>query len=78
VARVKAGGIGTFDLLAAIGLDCVGALRFVPEGLDPGNPVKQESILVGDEEIASRIASLGTTPLGMQGGQRGFSPLHCR
>jgi len=72
VARVKAGGIGTFDLLAAIGLDCVGALRFVPEGLDPGNPVKQESILVGDEEIASRIASLGTTPLGMQGGKEDF------
>ncbi len=57
---------GIFDLLAVIGRDCVGALRFVPEGLDPGNPVKMEYRPVTDDEIATRIASLGTTPLGIQ------------
>jgi len=43
-----------------------GALRFVPEGIDPGNPVKMEYRPVTDDEIATRIAFLGTTPLGIQ------------
>lgn len=57
---------GTFDLLSAIGRDCVGALSFVPEGLDPGDPAKMIYRPVSDNEIATRIASLGTTPLGVQ------------
>jgi len=55
----------TFDLLSVIGRDCVGALRFVPEGLDPGDPAKMTYRPVNDEEITSRIASLGTAPLGI-------------
>ncbi len=55
----------TFDLLSVIGRDCVGALRFVPEGLDPGNPRKMIYRPVNNEEIASRIASLGRAPLGI-------------
>jgi len=43
-----------------------GALRFVPEGIDPCNPVKMEYRPVTDDEIATRIASLGTTLLGIQ------------
>ncbi len=57
---------GTFDLLAAIGRDCVGALRFVPEGMDPGDPSRMIYRPVTDEEIASRLAALGTAPLGMK------------
>ncbi len=64
-SREHAESAGTFDLLAAIGRDCVGALRFVPEGLDPGDPAKMAYRPVGDEEIAARISSLGTAPLGM-------------
>ncbi len=64
-AREHADSAGIFDLLAVIGRDCVGALRFVPEGLDPGDPTKMEYRLVTDDEIAVRIASLGTTPLGV-------------
>ena len=56
---------GTFDLLAAIGRDCVGALRFVPEGIDPGDPTKMVYRPVTDQEIAARLAALGTAPLGM-------------
>ena len=56
---------GIFDLLAVIGRDCVGALRFVPEGLDPGEPTDMVYRSVSDEEIAKRIASLGTAPLGV-------------
>jgi len=64
-AREHAESAGIFDLLAVIGRDCVGALRFVPEGLDPGDPTKMEYRPVTDAEIATRMASLGTTPLGV-------------
>ena len=64
-AREHADSAGIFDLLAVIGRDCVGALRFVPEGLDPGDPTKMDYRPVTDDEIAARIASLGTTPLGV-------------
>ena len=70
--RVKAAITRTFDLLAAVGSDCVGALRFVPEGFDTDSPVKQEFRKVDDKEIASRIASLVTAPLGVQGGKENF------
>jgi serine/threonine-protein kinase HipA len=61
-AREHAESAGIFDLLAVIGRDCVGALRFVPEGLDPGDPAKMAYRPVSDNEIATRIASLATTP----------------
>jgi serine/threonine-protein kinase HipA len=64
-AREHADSAGIFDLLAVIGRDCVGALRFVPEGLDPGDPAKMTYRPVSDGEIATRIASLATTPLGV-------------
>ncbi len=65
-AHERADSAGTFDLLAVIGRDCVGALRFVPEGLDPGDPAKMTYRPVSDDEIGSRIASLGTAPLGIR------------
>lgn len=71
-SRERAGSAGTFDLLAAIGRDCVGALRFVPEGLDPGDPTKMAYKPVTDDEIAARIASLGTAPLGMDADEDDF------
>ncbi len=64
-ARESADSAGTFDLLAAIGRDCVGALRFIPEGDDPGDPSEMRSHPIGDNKIASRLASLGVNPLGM-------------
>ncbi len=66
-AREHADSAGVFDLLAVIGRDCVGALRFVPEGLEPGDPEKMAYRPVSDNEIATRIASLATTPLGIHG-----------
>ena len=61
-AREHAESAGIFDLLAVIGRDCVGALRFVPEGADPGDPTKMEYRPVTDDEIAARLAALGTNP----------------
>jgi len=63
--REHAESAGVFDLLAVIGRDCVGALRFVPEGLDPGDPAKMAYRPVSDDEIATRLASLATNPLGI-------------
>lgn len=79
-AREHADSAGVFDLLAVIGRDCVGALRFVPEGLEPGDPEKMAYRPVSDNEIATRIASLATTPLGIHGNGDDFvSPLRgCR
>ena len=64
-AREHADSSGNFDLLAVLGRDCVGALRFVPEGDAPGDPTKMNYRPVSDDEITKRIASLGTAPLGV-------------
>ncbi|MFQ5644111.1 MAG: type II toxin-antitoxin system HipA family toxin [Thiogranum sp.] len=71
-AREHADSAGIFDLLAVIGRDCVGALRFVPEGLDPGDPAKMEYRPVSDDEIAARLAKLATNPLGLQADEDDF------
>ena len=65
-SREHAESAGIFDLLAVIGRDCVGALRFAPEGDDPGDPAKMVYRPVSEDEIATRIASLENNPLGMQ------------
>jgi serine/threonine-protein kinase HipA len=65
-AREHAASAGIFDLLAAIGRDCVGALRFIPAGQDPGDPTKMEYRPISDDEIAGRLASLAINPLGIQ------------
>ncbi|MET0029715.1 MAG: type II toxin-antitoxin system HipA family toxin [Candidatus Thiodiazotropha sp.] len=71
-AREGAASGGTFDLLAAIGRDCVGALRFVSEGGDPGDPTMMRHRPVSDEEIAERLASLSNHPLGLDPGTDDF------
>jgi serine/threonine-protein kinase HipA len=64
-ARERADSAGTFDLLAAIGRDCVGALRFVPEGQDRGDPADMPRRPIDDDEIAQRLNALATNPLGI-------------
>jgi serine/threonine-protein kinase HipA len=71
-AREHAESAGIFDLLAVIGRDCVGALRFVPEGIDPGDPTKMEYRSVTEDEIAARLASLGNNPLGLYADEDDF------
>lgn len=71
-AREGADSAGTFDLLAAIGRDCVGALRFVPEGEPPGDPAAMTRRPVTDDEIAARLAALETNPLGMEADEEDF------
>lgn len=70
-AREEAESDGTFDLLAAIGRDCVGALRFLPEGEDPGDPTEMHYRPLEDEEITERLKTLARTPLGRMAAEDG-------
>ena len=72
-AREHAESADIFDLLAVIGRDCVGALRFVPEGADPGDPTQMQYRPVSDDEIAARLAALGSHPLGLSAGGKIFA-----
>jgi serine/threonine-protein kinase HipA len=63
--RVGAQGTDTFSLLTALGHDCVGALQFLPEGVDPGPVGGTEAREVSAADIAHIIRNLGRNPLGV-------------
>ncbi len=64
-ARAQAGGTQAFDILEAVGRDCVGALQFYPMGEDPG-PVKTvKGRPISNPEIASLLRNLRVNPLGI-------------
>lgn len=64
----QANGTQVYDLLAAVGRDCVGALQFYPENVD----VKPVGAVVGklldEAEIAEILRNLRINPLGMSSG----------
>ena len=64
--KVGAGGTDMYDLLAAIGQDCVGALQFVP---DDGRPIAGDFQITGtpvtDLEIEQILLNLEPAPLGL-------------
>jgi serine/threonine-protein kinase HipA len=58
-----------FDLLAAIGRDCVGALSFLPEDSPKPDFFDLKYKKLGEKEIAGKIRGLGKiNPLGMEDG----------
>ena len=63
--RTGANGIDAISLLAAIGGDCVGALQFVPEGLDPPDSANIRGRPISDQEIENIIRNLERAPLGI-------------
>jgi serine/threonine-protein kinase HipA len=63
--RVGAGGTDAYSLLAALGHDCVGALQFLPDGVDPGPAGKIEGKPVDEAEVTNLIQNLATAPLGV-------------
>lgn len=65
--RVGAGGIDAYSLLATIGRDCVGALQFLPDGVDPGRAGAVDGMPVTDDDIAAILTNLATAPLGIAG-----------
>jgi len=64
-ARVRAEGTDAYSLLAAIGHDCVGALQFLPEDLQPTPAGSIDAVPVSDREIAAILKNLATAPLGI-------------
>jgi serine/threonine-protein kinase HipA len=64
-ARAHAKGTDAYSLLGAIGHDCVGALQFLPPHMEPGPAGAVEGDPISNEEVASIIDSLATTPLGI-------------
>jgi len=54
-ARFKTGSLDAFDLLAAIGRDCVGALQLLPEGAVPEGPGQINGIAVDETAIEQHL-----------------------
>lgn len=63
--RVHAQGTDAYSLLTAIGRDCVGALQFLPEGVDPGPAGHIDAHPIADSEIAELLRDLTRIPLGL-------------
>jgi serine/threonine-protein kinase HipA len=61
----QASGSDAYNLLAAIGRDCVGALQFLPEGDDPGTAGAIDARPMDDKEIAEIVSNLARNPLGI-------------
>lgn len=70
--RAHAQGSDAYSLLAAVGRDCVGALQFVPEGIDAAKAGEVNAHAVNDQEIAERISDLTRNPLGIGDDDREF------
>lgn len=65
--RFKTQSAGAFDLLTAIGRDCVGAVQLLPEGMQPQGWNRIESDAVSEEQV-ERILKAVTSdaPLGLR------------
>jgi serine/threonine-protein kinase HipA len=64
--RVGAEGVDAYSLLYALGRDCVGALQFLPEGIEPPPAGAIDGHPVSDAEIAKILANLARNPLGLE------------
>jgi serine/threonine-protein kinase HipA len=63
--RSHAAGADAYNLLAAIGRDCVGALQFLPEGAEAGLAGALDARSASDQEIATLLGDLSRNPLGI-------------
>ncbi|MGB8601716.1 MAG: type II toxin-antitoxin system HipA family toxin [Rhizomicrobium sp.] len=63
--RVEASGIDAFSLLSALGRDCVGALQFLADDVEPGPAGVITGRIVSNDEIAKIIDNLARNPLGV-------------
>ncbi len=64
-ARFKAPTSHPFDLLSAIGMDCVGAVQLAPNDRSPKDVHRIEAVPLTDSQIARLIKSYRAAPLGM-------------
>lgn len=54
-ARFKTGSTEAFDLLAAVGRDCVGALQLLPEGVEPEGLAQVDGVALDEEAIERHL-----------------------
>src|SRR5689334_24704662 len=59
--RFHTASAGAFDLLAALGRDCVGAVQLLPPGMPPADIRKIEAQPLSDAAIASELAGVTAT-----------------
>lgn len=64
-ARFKVSTSHPFDLLSAVGMDCVGAVQIVPKDESQGDIHTIEGTPLDDSQIAQILNSYRTAPLGM-------------
>lgn len=64
--RTGAAGTDAYSLLEEIGRDCVGAMQFLPDDVDPGPTGTIEAEPVSEAEIERMLANLKSAPLGME------------
>ena len=64
--RTGAGGTDAYNLLSAIGRDCVGALQFLPDGDEPGAPRAPEGTALSEQDIENLLNNLDVAPLGIR------------
>ena len=62
-ARFQVATSHPFDLLSAIGMDCVGAIQLVPEGKSPKNVRQIDAVPLTDQDISRLLLGYRTTPL---------------
>jgi serine/threonine-protein kinase HipA len=58
--RFRTGSVEAFDLLTAIGRDCVGALQFLPEDVAPEGHDRVEGVVVDDAAIERHLLEVVT------------------
>jgi len=63
--RARARGADVFSLLAAVGRDCVGAMQFLPPGMEPGPVGVLQTEPTSQEGIVELVANLAGRPLGV-------------
>jgi serine/threonine-protein kinase HipA len=63
--RVGAEGVDAYSLLAALGRDCVGALQFLPDEVEPPTAGGVDGHPVSEDEIAHILGNLARNPLGL-------------
>ncbi len=64
--KVGAHGTDAYNLLSAIGRDCVGALQFLPDGEEPQPLDRLDGKELSDTQVAAILKDLSMTPLGIR------------
>jgi serine/threonine-protein kinase HipA len=62
---VGASGTDAYSMLSVLGHDCVGALQFLPDGIDPGTVGSSDGKRITDDDIGDMIRNLEAAPLGL-------------